>query len=161
MTACAAPSARRDWFLADADATGALGQWLAGQLGAGDVLLLAGAIGAGKTHLARALIQHRLAAADRYEDVPSPTFTLVQVYDTGTAEIWHADLYRLSGPGELVELGLEEAFETALCLIEWPDRLGDLAPARALTLQLSMDGEGRRAVLSGPSDRMAELADGP
>lgn len=151
----------RDWFLADEAATTALGQWLAGQLGAGDVLLLEGAIGAGKTHLARALIQHRLAAAGQYEDVPSPTFTLIQVYDTGAGEIWHADLYRLSGPAELVELGLEEAFDSALCLIEWPDRLGGLAPPRALRLSMCPEGEGRRAILAGPAQRLAILPEGP
>lgn len=160
MTLCSA-SATRDWFLDDAAATEALGRWLAGQLAAGDVLLLDGAIGAGKTHLARALIQHRLAAAGRHEDVPSPTFTLVQVYDTGTEEIWHADLYRLSSPAELVELGLEEAFDTALCLIEWPDRLGGLTPPQALTLRLRPEGEGRRARLGGPAARLARLAEGP
>lgn len=147
--------------LPDPGATAALGRWLAERLGAGDVLLLQGPIGAGKTHLARALIQHRLAADDRMEDVPSPTFTLVQVYDTAEGEIWHADLYRLSHPQEVVELGLDEAFATALCLIEWPDRLGSLTPPQALTLTLEAGGEGRRATLTGPAGRLAELGKGP
>ncbi|MFU8880785.1 MAG: tRNA (adenosine(37)-N6)-threonylcarbamoyltransferase complex ATPase subunit type 1 TsaE [Rhodobacterales bacterium] len=102
-------------------------------LRAGDTLLLEGLIGAGKTHLARSLIQSRLRVQ---EDVPSPTFTLVQTYDAGDTEIWHADLYRLSGPEDIVELGLTDAFETAICLIEWPDRLGELQPDTALTLRL-------------------------
>ncbi len=114
---------------------------LAPLLQAGDTLLLSGPVGAGKSVLARALIQARLAAADRIEDVPSPTFTLVQTYDDGLAEIWHADLYRLSGPAEVDELGLWEAFDTAICLIEWPDRLGPHAPANALTIDLAAPGK--------------------
>lgn len=97
----------------------------------GDVLLLSGEIGAGKTFFARALIQ---AVQDIPEDVPSPSFTLVQTYETNTGEIWHSDLYRLSDPDQCLELGLIEAFETAICLVEWPDRLGDLAPQTALSL---------------------------
>ena len=109
---------------------------LAPLLRGGDVLLLAGGIGAGKTHFARALIQSLLPVP---EDVPSPTFTLVQVYDTPEFEIWHSDLYRLSHPDEVVELGLPDAFESALCLVEWPDRLGDLAPLSALSLDFALD----------------------
>ncbi|MHA6347219.1 tRNA (adenosine(37)-N6)-threonylcarbamoyltransferase complex ATPase subunit type 1 TsaE [Roseivivax sp. CAU 1761] len=134
--------------LPDPDATAALGRRLAPRLGPGDVLLLEGGLGAGKTHFARALIQARLA---RPEDVPSPTFTLVQVYDAaGGTEIWHSDLYRLSGPDEAVELGLDEAFETAICLVEWPDRLADLAPEAALTLRFesTRDGAARQVAAS-------------
>lgn len=112
-------------------ATAAFARRLAPRLKAGDVILLDGQIGAGKTHFARALIQARLAQP---EDVPSPTFTLVQTYDTDGPEIWHSDLYRLTDPDEAEELGLFEAFETAICLVEWPDRLGPLAPETALTL---------------------------
>lgn len=104
---------------------------LGARLTAGDVLLLQGQIGAGKTHFARCLIQALLPVA---EDVPSPTFTLVQTYDTGDGEIWHADLYRLDQVDEVAELGLTEAFETAICLVEWPDRLGPETPDSALTL---------------------------
>lgn len=147
--------------LPDADATAMLGRWLADRLGPGDVLLLDGPIGAGKTHLARALIHHRLAAAGRLEDVPSPTFTLVQVYDDDLGEIWHADLYRLTHPDQVAELGLDEAFDTALCLVEWPDRLGSLTPPQALRLVLAKDGDGRRATLTGPADRLARLGDWP
>ncbi|ETX27913.1 tRNA (adenosine(37)-N6)-threonylcarbamoyltransferase complex ATPase subunit type 1 TsaE [Roseivivax isoporae] len=119
--------------LSDAAATDALAARLAPRLGPGDTVLLEGGLGAGKTHFARALIRARLGRA---EDVPSPTFTLVQVYDTDGAEIWHADLYRLGDASEVAELGLDEAFETAICLVEWPDRLGADAPADALTLAL-------------------------
>lgn len=142
--------------LPDPDATAALGCWLADQLGPGDVLLLDGPVGAGKTHLARALIRQILQCD---EDVPSPSFTLVQVYQAHAFEIWHCDLYRLSHPDECLELGLPDAFSTALCLVEWPDRLGDLHPPQALHLRLSHDGEGRKALLSGPEGRLQRLAD--
>lgn len=127
-------ASQHSFYLTSEQATAGLAARLAPALAGGDVLLLEGEIGAGKTHFARALIQSRLA---RPEDVPSPTFTLVQTYDAGEVEIWHSDLYRLTGPDEAEELGLTEAFETAICLIEWPDRLGPLTPASALTLRFS------------------------
>lgn len=133
------------------EATEALARALAPRLGAGDVLALEGPIGAGKTHFARALIHARLAAEGRREDVPSPTYTLVQTYSAGDLEIWHADLYRLAHPDEATELGLTEAFATALCLIEWPDRLGADLPTDALHLRLEPGAapDARRAVLAG------------
>lgn len=142
-------------------ATTDLAEWLAPRLGPGDVLLLGGEIGAGKTHFARKLIQARLAALGRAEDVPSPTFTLVQVYDVGDSEIWHSDLYRLTSADEAVELGLTEAFDTAICLVEWPDRLGDLAPAKALGMHFS-DGpepDSRLLTLSFSDLRWGVLID--
>ncbi len=135
-------------FLRDDAATARLGILLAGLVGPGDTLLLQGPIGAGKTHLARALIQARLGHA---EDVPSPSFTLVQTYTAHGADIWHADLYRLSRPDDVLELGLDDAFVTAICLIEWPDRLGRSTPENALHIALSAESNGRRAVLSGQS----------
>ncbi|MCR8549595.1 tRNA (adenosine(37)-N6)-threonylcarbamoyltransferase complex ATPase subunit type 1 TsaE [Salipiger sp. P9] len=113
------------------EATCALAAALSEKLRPGDVLLLSGGIGAGKTHFARCLIQ---ALQDPPEDVPSPTFTLIQVYDTPAGELWHSDLYRLSDPDQCIELGLTDAFESAICLVEWPDRLQDLAPESALSL---------------------------
>nr|WP_112297200.1 tRNA (adenosine(37)-N6)-threonylcarbamoyltransferase complex ATPase subunit type 1 TsaE [Ruegeria denitrificans] len=106
------------------------------ELHPGDILLLEGEIGSGKTHFARSLIQSLLVVP---EDVPSPTFTLVQAYDTPPGEIWHCDLYRLTAVEEIEELGLSDAFDTAICLIEWPDKLGPLTPATALTLHLKTD----------------------
>lgn len=139
-----------------------LGRWLAGLLAPGDTLLLSGPVGAGKTHLARALIR---AATGSDQDVPSPSFTLVQTYDAPDkgrgAEIWHADLYRLSQPDEVIELGLDEAFGRAICLVEWPDRLGPLTPDGALRLALSLRGEGRQADLSGGPAWADRLAGGP
>ena len=125
----------------------------------GDVLLLSGSIGAGKTHFARALIKSLLLVE---EDVPSPTFTLVQVYDSTRGEIWHADLYRLSTADEAIELGLTEAFESAICLIEWPDRLGTLAPPNALHLAFATTEEDDARTLTltpgdGWAPRLSEL----
>lgn len=111
---------------------------LAPQLRPGDCLLLSGEIGSGKTFFARHLIQSLLSHP---EDVPSPTFTLVQIYDTPVGEIWHSDLYRLTAIDEVEELGLIEAFDTAICLVEWPDKLGDLAPNDALSLTFTADPE--------------------
>ena len=119
------------------DDTANLAVELGARLTPGDTLLLEGSVGAGKTHFARALIQSLLPLP---EDVPSPTFTLVQTYELAQSDIWHADLYRLTSTSEIEELGLLAAFETDICLIEWPDRLGDLRPTQALTLQFA-DGE--------------------
>ena len=141
--------------LPDPEATEALARRLAPRLRAGDVLLLEGQIGAGKTHFARALI-HALGVA---EDVPSPTFTLVQTYESPDFDIWHADLYRLSHPDEAVELGLTEAFETALCLVEWPEKLGKDTPESALTLRFSIEGEGRSVEFLGAGAWQERLAD--
>ena len=130
--------------LADPDATDRAAHALAPCLGPGDTVLLSGPIGAGKTHFARALIRARLAGAgEAEEDIPSPTFTLVQTYRAGEREIWHADLYRLTTADEAVELGLEDAFSRAICLVEWPDRLGGLAPPDALSLDFAVLGDGR------------------
>ena len=140
--------------LPDAEATSALAARIASHLGPGMAILLDGPVGAGKSHFARAIVQSRLARDGRHEDVPSPTYTLVQVYETDGQEIWHADLYRLADPREVVELGLDEAFERAICLVEWPDRLAAGVPRCALRLRLDYTpgGEGRTARLdpTGP-----------
>lgn len=139
--------------------TAALAERIGALAGPGDVLLLSGPIGAGKTHFARALIRARLAEHGLAEDIPSPTFTLVQSYEAGPLEIWHADLYRLTHPDEVVELGLIDAFETALCLVEWPDRLGALAPPAALRLDFAATPDGaHRVTLSGDAAWAARLA---
>jgi tRNA threonylcarbamoyladenosine biosynthesis protein TsaE len=129
----------------DAD-TAALGERLARAARAGDCILLEGPIGAGKSCLARAFIRALCGPA---EEVPSPTFTLVQTYEADGIEIWHADLYRLTHPDEVWELGLDEAFAKAICLVEWPDRLGKHRPDGALCLTLESFGEGRLAKISG------------
>lgn len=148
-------------LLPDPDATSALGTALAQSAGPGDVVLLDGPIGSGKTHLARACLTWLLAREDRLEDIPSPTFTLVQVYEIAACEIWHADLYRLSHPQEVIELGLDEAFRNAICLVEWPDRLGELTPPDALHITFTAEGEGRRAVLRGNAAKIEALTSHP
>ena len=142
--------------LASEGETAALAGRLAPRLAPGDVLLLSGAIGAGKTAFARALIHARLR---RPEDVPSPTFTLVQSYCDGAAEIWHCDLYRLGHVDEVLELGLDEAFESAICLIEWPDRLGDLAPPGALNLGFAAGADGHMVMVEGPDPWADRIGD--
>lgn len=117
---------------------------LAASLNVGDAILLSGGIGAGKTHFARAIIQSLLLEP---EDVPSPTFTLVQTYDTLLGPLWHADLYRLAGTEEVFELGLIDAFGKEVCLVEWPDRLGKVRPADALHVEFQMTAtQGERQV---------------
>lgn len=141
--------------LADPDATDRLARALAPHLAPGDTLTLAGGLGAGKSHLARALIGARLAALGRSEPIPSPSYTLVQVYDLDGVALWHADLYRLGGAGELAELGLDEAFADAICLVEWPDRLGAALPARRLAITLDFadtTGDARRATIQALGD---------
>src|SRR5471030_2545552 len=93
---------------------------IAAALAPGDLVTLSGDLGAGKTAFARALIRH--LAGDETVEVPSPTFTLMQSYELPRFNLVHADLYRLAGPGELAELGFEEAGEDAVTLLEWPDR---------------------------------------
>lgn len=121
----------------------------------GDTLLFEGPIGSGKSTFCRALIRC-FCGADT--EVPSPTFTLVQTYDTPNFEIWHCDLYRLATPEDLLELGLDDAFENALTLIEWPDRLGDLLPLDALHIELSAKPDHHRITLQSTSDRWNKLA---
>lgn len=130
-------------------ATEALGAELAAWLAPGRALLLAGPLGAGKTALARAAL--RSLSADPTLDVPSPSYTLVQSYDTARGPVHHLDLWRIEGPGGLAELGLE-AWLADMLIIEWPDRLGPLAPALALTVTLTP---------SGPESRVAEIVAPP
>lgn len=127
--------------------TEALAQALSAHLRTGDVVGLAGALGAGKTAFARALIQ----AMGEPGEVPSPTFTLVQIYDCGAVPIWHFDLYRIEAPEEAYELAIEDAFAQAISLIEWPGRLGHLMPANWLeiTLGATADPQARRITLRG------------
>ncbi|WP_313454690.1 tRNA (adenosine(37)-N6)-threonylcarbamoyltransferase complex ATPase subunit type 1 TsaE [Brevundimonas sp.] len=135
--------------LSDAEATTRLGQVIAPLLAAGDSVLLYGPLGMGKSTLARGLIR-ALTTPD--EDVPSPTFTLVQFYDS-EPPVAHFDLYRLTRPEEAFEIGLDEALDEGCAVIEWPERLGEaperfLGPDR-LTLIIAEDGDGRLATVSG------------
>jgi len=145
--------------LPSATATSALARAFAPALSPGDTLLLSGELGSGKTHFARALIQARLDLAHKTDDVPSPTYTLVQTYWDGVCDIWHADLYRLQGPQDAVELGLLDALGDCICLIEWPDRMAGLWPASALNIDLHYAGNGnaRRADIRWTSPRWQSL----
>ncbi|WP_421789968.1 tRNA (adenosine(37)-N6)-threonylcarbamoyltransferase complex ATPase subunit type 1 TsaE [Hyphobacterium sp.] len=134
--------------LPDAAATHELGARLARALKPADVVLLHGDLGMGKTTLARGVIE----ALTGVTDAPSPTYTLIQSYDTENGDwLAHADLYRIEDDAELDELGLDDAFEQAICLIEWPGRLGRWLPERRLDLHLKQDGAARIAeiILSG------------
>ncbi|WP_443748923.1 tRNA (adenosine(37)-N6)-threonylcarbamoyltransferase complex ATPase subunit type 1 TsaE [Asticcacaulis solisilvae] len=111
------------FHLPDEDATARLGGLIAPQLKPGDVIYLHGDLGMGKSALARGLIR---ALTTLEQEVPSPTFTLIQSYDTLSFEVLHLDLYRLTDPEEAYELGLDEARSHAVLVIEWPDRLGHL-----------------------------------
>jgi len=135
--------------VADAAGTARLARLVAGLARKGDVIGLAGALGTGKTTFARAFIA---ALSVRPPEVPSPTFTLLQVYDGREAPIFHFDLYRLEAPEDAWELGIEEAFADGISLIEWPERLGPLAPADMLCVRLDQDRlapEARRLSLAG------------
>ena len=132
--------------LPDAMATLAFGRRLGERIGPGDVVCLSGNLGAGKTTLARGAIQ---AWTGRAEEAPSPTYTLVQTYDGDRGELWHCDLYRLKSPDEAFEIGLVDAFESAACLIEWPERAAALMPRDRLDVALAPLGDGRRATLTG------------
>ncbi len=128
----------------------------------GDVVALDGSLGVGKTELCRAII-HALGYTD---EVPSPTFTLVQIYepacdDQTTPTVWHMDMYRLRHPEEAIELGIEEAFDTAVSLIEWPAKLGSFLPAGFLTLRLEIlaDGRTRKLTIIGESPWQTRLGE--
>ena len=108
-----------------------------------DILLLNGDIGAGKSYFSRKLIQSQQTVP---EEVPSPTFTLVQTYETKLGEIWHVDLYRLTNVQGLIELGLSEAFEDKICLIEWPDLALAIVPETSLSLEILITAEQERRV---------------
>lgn len=142
--------------LPDLAATEALAVAIARRTRRGDAILLEGPLGAGKTAFARAFL--RAATADPALDVPSPSFTLVQTYATDLGPVHHFDLWRLDGPAALAELGWEDA-RADIVLVEWPDRLGPLRPAEALTVILVPAGEtAREASLSGWPDRIGALA---
>jgi tRNA threonylcarbamoyladenosine biosynthesis protein TsaE len=141
--------------LPDEGATAALAQRVAALARPGDVILLDGPFGAGKTAFARAFL--RAATGDSTLDVPSPSFTLVQTYETRIGPVHHFDLWRLDGPAALAELGWDDALDD-IVLAEWPDRLGALRPAEALTVALELlPGEARRVTLSGWPGRIGRL----
>ncbi|MDO8902069.1 MAG: tRNA (adenosine(37)-N6)-threonylcarbamoyltransferase complex ATPase subunit type 1 TsaE [Phenylobacterium sp.] len=134
-----------DLRLADEAATARLGAALAEVLSAGEAICLTGPLGAGKSTLARALIRARTTPD---EDVPSPTFTLVQFYEGDGMTLAHFDLYRLTSPDEAYEIGLDEALEDGAAIIEWPQRLEGRLPPHRLDIEIALDGAARRARLT-------------
>lgn len=122
------------------DQTTLLAQTLANHSQPGMTFLLQGDLGAGKTTFSKAFIQQLCGPID----VPSPTFTLVQTYETRRGEVWHCDLYRLETPEESLELGLEDAFCSAICLIEWPERLGYLTPKSFMEIKITINPDNTR-----------------
>jgi len=137
---------RAAFALPDLDATARLGASIAGGLRAGDAVALWGDLGAGKTTLARAILK----ALGVSEEVPSPTFTLVQSYDTKPA-VSHYDLYRLKSGRELEELGFEEALVDGAVLVEWPERAPEALPPETLHVRLGTRDGVRTARLTGPA----------
>jgi tRNA threonylcarbamoyladenosine biosynthesis protein TsaE len=135
-------------FLADPRATEAAGRALADVIAVGDVIALSGSLGAGKTSLARGLI----GALGFGGDVPSPSFGIVIPYVPPDVRmpVWHVDLYRIEGPHELDELGLDDARVDSALVIEWPERLGTRLWPDALHIALVVDGSGRRLTATVP-----------
>jgi len=139
-------------FLADDDATADLGRRLATVLRPGDLVLLEGDLGAGKTALARSVI--RTLVGDAGLDVPSPSFALVQPYEANGHPVLHADLYRIGSPREVDELGLFDR-ANAIVLVEWPERSDEVAAQATVAIRLMVPpgGEGREATISFSDDR--------
>lgn len=137
-------------LLPDASATFAIGAGLGARLREGDVVALAGDLGAGKTTLARGI----LAALGLEEEAPSPSFAIVQAYDPPDVRlpVWHVDLYRIDDPAEARELGLDDALADSALIVEWPERLGDRLWPHALRLHLSVaEGDARRLTWQAPA----------
>jgi len=143
----------KTFTLKDQAASMALGAKIGAVLCAGDIVLLRGGLGAGKTTLARGLI----TALCGMQDVPSPTYTLVQTYTAPDFDIWHFDLYRLERESDVWELGIEEAFENGVCLIEWPERIEDLLSGGELCIEIEITGTGRTAIITGNHSWEARL----
>jgi tRNA threonylcarbamoyladenosine biosynthesis protein TsaE len=135
----------RTVVLADEAATQGLGVAVARALRPGEAVCLSGPLGAGKSVLARALVR---ALTTPQEEVPSPTFTLVQFYDGYGLSVAHFDLYRLASPDEAYEIGLDEALDHGAAVIEWPERLEGRLPPDRLDIEIALEGEARRARLT-------------
>ena len=146
--------------LTDEAATAALGDAIARALRPGEAVCLSGPLGAGKSTLARALVR---ALTTPEEDVPSPTFTLVQFYEGPRLRVAHFDLYRLSNPDEAYEIGLDEALDDGAAVIEWPERLEGCLPADRLDVDMALEDQGRSVRLTAHGaweGRKLEFGDG-
>jgi len=122
----------------DAEAMWRLGSLVGRCLEMQDFVALWGGLGAGKTTFSRGIVQQLQQGTQRIEEVPSPTFTLVQYYETAVCPVWHFDLYRIESPDEIYELGYEEALETGISLVEWPERMAELLPSTRLDVEIAI-----------------------
>jgi len=135
---------RKTYSLATENHTKLLAQSLAKIAKKGDIFLLKGDLGSGKTAFSRFFIQSFLGDQ---EEVPSPTFTILQTYFAKEFVIWHLDLYRIKDSSELIELGIEDALYGGVSLIEWPERLGVYKPKSFLSLLFDMEQEKRTVTI--------------
>lgn len=126
--------------------TAAAAAWLAEHVSVGDIVALYGTLGAGKTAFCRGFIQ---SLTTKSEDVPSPTFTLLQTYETPTFPIYHFDMYRLKNPEEAYEIGIEDAFAEGVSLIEWPEKIGSLLPQKHITVRIEIQNNERVITIEG------------
>ena len=142
--------------LTDLSATRAFAAALSRFIAPGRVFCLSGPLGAGKSEMARAMIT---ASCGPQDDIPSPTFTLVQPYQAdGGFEVWHMDLYRLETPAQVLALGVEDAFFDCCCLIEWSDKITDLLPSDQVRIDLAMGpDEGSRVVALAASPDLLHI----
>lgn len=145
---------KKNYTTTGPEETAQVAQTVSRLLHPGDVILLKGDLGAGKSTFARALIQ---SLCGENTEVPSPTFTLVQTYETPEFVLWHFDLYRLEHSQEIYELGIEEAYASGVCLIEWPERLGPSLPKVYLEIELSYGNDENERILrlKGWADRVS------
>lgn len=144
--------AEQTFHLVDEAATKKLGQTLARLSRVGDVFALYGTLGMGKSVLARAFVQELTGA----EEVPSPTFTLMQIYEAPAFEIYHFDLYRLKSADEIFEIGVEDAMYAGVCLIEWPERMAPYLPRDIFKVEILPEGTGRKVIITPGSKEKAE-----
>ena len=139
--------------LSDETATAALGEKAAAILAPGDAICLSGPLGAGKSTFARGLIQALLPGVE----APSPTFTFVETYQCEGFVLRHFDFYRLEQPEEVWELGYEDALDGGAAIMEWPEKIGALAPADALSIRFRMNNKGRSALFEGDENWFRRL----
>lgn len=131
-------------FHSDSEAqTAKIAAELAANVQDGDIFLLNGNLGAGKSVFARAFIR---TLCGENTDVPSPTFTLVQTYDSAKGTLWHFDLYRLKDPEEIYEIGWEDAIFGGITLVEWPERLGARTPPNARRITIDITSADQRKI---------------
>lgn len=142
----------KTFYTASEEATAALGATLASISRRGDVFALFGTLGMGKSVFARSFIQSFLGAIE----VPSPTFTLLQTYETPDFDIYHFDLYRLKNPDEIFEIGLEDALYSGVSLIEWPEMMGGYLPKDIFRIEIAPEGQGRKITISTTAQEKAQ-----